>query len=144
MFPSMTFAEPGAHGAGITGTQGIGVNTPSAAAVAAATVGLAIELHMPKGGMFTIGLLSMMLAADVPHMHLFAGRTFNVLGASPKLHIIIAPVVTSCGMAIPFSIHAARLRTRPLPWVLSDHPANQASSGPSANCRCPRPPTRRC
>src|SRR5580693_5970122 len=133
MFPSMTFAEPGVHGAGITGTQGIGVSTPSAAAVAAATVGLASDMHMPKGGMFTMGLLSIMLAAAVPHMHLLAGRIFNVLGATPKLHIIIAPVVTSCGMAIPFSIRAARLRTRPLPWVPSDHPANRAPSGPSAN-----------
>ena len=35
--------------------QGIGVSTPRAAAVAAATVGFAIELHIPNGMMFTIG-----------------------------------------------------------------------------------------
>ena len=33
--------DPGAQGAGMTGTHGIGVRTPSAAAVAAATVGFA-------------------------------------------------------------------------------------------------------
>ncbi len=40
IFPTKTVAEPGVHGAGVTGTQGIGVNTPLAAAVADATVGL--------------------------------------------------------------------------------------------------------
>lgn len=35
-----TVGDPGAQGAGMTGRQGIGVNTPRAAAVAAATVGL--------------------------------------------------------------------------------------------------------
>jgi hypothetical protein len=35
--------------------QGIGVKTPSAAAVAAATVGFANDVHMPKGIMLTIG-----------------------------------------------------------------------------------------
>ena len=50
-----TVGEPGAHGAGITGKQGMGVSTPRAAAVALATVGLAKELHMPKGGILTMG-----------------------------------------------------------------------------------------
>ena len=44
MLPIRTVGAPGAHGAGIVGTHGIGVSTPSAAAVAAATVGFAIEL----------------------------------------------------------------------------------------------------
>jgi hypothetical protein len=40
----MTFTcPPGLHGAAITGIQGIGVSTPIAAAVAEATVGLAID-----------------------------------------------------------------------------------------------------
>ena len=47
---------PGTHGATVIGTHGIGVNTPSAAAVAAATSGLAGLMHMPKGGMLTIGM----------------------------------------------------------------------------------------
>ena len=54
--PMFTVGEPGAQGVGVTGTHGIGVRTPSAAAVAAATVGLEGELHMPNGAMFTIGI----------------------------------------------------------------------------------------
>jgi hypothetical protein len=50
-----TVGEPGAHGALVTGMHGIGVNAPIAAAVAAATIGLANELHIPNGGMFSIG-----------------------------------------------------------------------------------------
>lgn len=53
--PVSTVAAPGSHGPGVAGTHGIGVSAPSAAAVALATVGLARLLHMPKGGMFTIG-----------------------------------------------------------------------------------------
>lgn len=40
ILPIKTVGEPGVHGAAVTGIQGIGVNTPSAAAVAAATMGL--------------------------------------------------------------------------------------------------------
>ena len=43
-----TVGAPGTHGAGVTGAQGLGVNTPDAAAVAAATVGLDRLEHMPK------------------------------------------------------------------------------------------------
>jgi hypothetical protein len=39
----------------MTGMQGIGVNTPCAAVVAEATVGFARDMHIPKGGIFTIG-----------------------------------------------------------------------------------------
>lgn len=53
--PTNTVGDPGAHGAAITGIQGIGVKTPMAADVAAATCGFAIEVHIPKGIMFTIG-----------------------------------------------------------------------------------------
>jgi len=52
---SMTVGEPGTQGAGVDGTQGMGVSTPNAAAVAAATVGLDGERHMPKGRMFIMG-----------------------------------------------------------------------------------------
>jgi hypothetical protein len=54
-FPMSTVGDPGTQGAVVTGTQGIGVKTPKAAAVAAATEGLAGELHIPKGMMFTMG-----------------------------------------------------------------------------------------
>jgi hypothetical protein len=62
-FAIVTVAEPGAHGPAIIGVQGIGVRTPKAAAVAAATAGLAGERHIPKGGIFTKGLLSIIFAA---------------------------------------------------------------------------------
>ena len=41
MFSTRTVGEPGAHGADVAGMHGIGVSTPSAADVAAATVGFA-------------------------------------------------------------------------------------------------------
>ncbi|MNN95372.1 hypothetical protein D3C81_2141630 [compost metagenome] len=57
MLPSSTVgAPPGIHGAAVAGMQGMGVSTPMAAAVAAATVGLARLWHMPKVGMFTSGM----------------------------------------------------------------------------------------
>ena len=66
MLAIMTVGAPGAHGATVTGTHGIGVSTPKAAAVAAATIGFEGELHIPNGGMLTMGLLSIMFAAGVP------------------------------------------------------------------------------
>jgi hypothetical protein len=89
-----TVGAPGAQGAGITGTQGMGVKTPRAAAVAEATVGFAIELHIPNGGTFTMGLLSMMLAAGVPVRTHLSGNTTREDGAAPKLHCNIAPIQT--------------------------------------------------
>jgi len=94
MLATGTVGEPGAHGAGVTGIHGIGVNTPSAADVAAATVGFAIELHIAKGIMFTIGILSMIFAIGIVVLTLFLGRTVKELGAAPKLHLIIAPLHT--------------------------------------------------
>jgi hypothetical protein len=91
-----TVGEPGTHGAVVFGIHGIGVNTPSAAAVADATVGLAMDMHIPNGGMFSRGFMSMMVAAGILlHITLFAGNTVNVPGAIPNVHIIIAPDVTS-------------------------------------------------
>lgn len=95
MLPSMTVDDPGLQGATVNGTHGIGVNTPMAAEVAAATAGFAMDMHMPKGGMFTMGLLSMMFAAGgPPHIVLFVGSTIKLLGATPNEHIIIAPATT--------------------------------------------------
>ena len=45
-----TVGAPGTQGAGVTGVQGIGVSAPIAAAVAAATAGLARLEHIPKVG----------------------------------------------------------------------------------------------
>jgi hypothetical protein len=94
MFTIKTVGDPGAQGAGITGTHGIGVNAPNAAAVAAATAELANDEHMPNGMMFTSGLLSMMFASGVTVCTRFTGNTASVLGAAPKLHCIVAPMQT--------------------------------------------------
>lgn len=94
MPPIMVVAAPGVHGLVVTGMQGIGVNTPRVAAVADATVGLAIDMHMPNGGMLVIGTKSMMLAAGVVALTLLTGNTFSAEGAIPNVHIMTAPEVT--------------------------------------------------
>jgi hypothetical protein len=99
--PIITVGHPGAQGAAVTGIQGIGVSTPNAAAVAAITMGLAGQLHMPNGGTFIIGLLSMMLAAGAPAITRFAGNTDKTLGATPKLHCRVAPAATCIPIASP-------------------------------------------
>lgn len=71
MFATSTVGEPGTHGAAVTGMQGMGVKAPNAAAVADATIGLAIDEHMPKGVILTIGLLSMMLAMGIDVITMF-------------------------------------------------------------------------
>ena len=82
MFAISTVEESEAHGAVVTGIQGMGVKTPEAAAVADATDGFAIELHIAKGIIFTIGTLSMMLAMGVVVLTLFFGRIIKELGLS--------------------------------------------------------------
>jgi hypothetical protein len=95
ILPINTVGEPGAHGATVLGTQAAGVNTPNFAAVAAATTGLAIELHIPNGKILTMGLLSIMVAAGLLDVKtLLFGITIRLDGATPKLHCIIAPVHT--------------------------------------------------
>jgi hypothetical protein len=89
---SMTVGAPATHGAGVAGRQGIGVSTPRAAEVAAATMGLAIEVHIPNGGMFIIGTWSMMFAAIMLLVITVLGVGTSVLGASPKLHFMAAPM----------------------------------------------------
>lgn len=100
-----TVADPGTHGAVVTGMQGIGVSTPKAAAVAEATAGLDGELHMPKGGMLRIGLLSMILAIGIVVVTRFAGKTLNVLGAAPKLHLSMAPPHTILPIIVTLSLY---------------------------------------
>jgi hypothetical protein len=91
----ITVGEPGAQGATVTGTQGIGVSTPKAAAVAAATVGFAIEVHIANGGIFTMGLLSIIFAAGILLViTLLSGKTINEDGAAPNEQAIIAPIHT--------------------------------------------------
>ena len=61
----MTVAEPGIQGEVVTGTQGTGVKTPIAAAVAEITAGLEGDLQSPKDTMFTIGAKSSVVAASL-------------------------------------------------------------------------------
>jgi hypothetical protein len=75
--------------------HGIGVSTPMAAAVAAATSGFAGEEHIPNGMMLVIGIWSMMLASGTsPVITLLTGKTTSELGAIPKVHVIEAPMQT--------------------------------------------------
>jgi hypothetical protein len=95
IFPIKTVGAPGAQGPDVIGTQGTGVGTPSAADVAAMNAGLAGLMHIPKGGMFTSGTESMMVAAGkLDTRTLFCGRTTSVDGPSPKRHCRLAPVHT--------------------------------------------------
>lgn len=96
-FAMVTLGSPAAQGAGITGVQGIGVNTPAAAAVAAATAGFARLVHMAKGRIFKKGILSIMVAAGILEaLTQLVGRTIRLDGAIPKEHIQGAPFTTCC------------------------------------------------
>ena len=76
----------------------MGVSTPSAAAVAAATVGLEGEQHIPNGMIFTMGMWSMILAPGVVTRTLLTGSTTSVLGAIPNEHCSVAPEQTCMGI----------------------------------------------
>ena len=105
ILPIKTVGAPGAHGATVFGIQGIGVKTPNAAEVAAATVGLARELHIPKGNILTMGLLSIMVAAGLLQVNtLLVGNTVRVEGATPKLHVIIPPIQAHIPIVVSFLI----------------------------------------
>ena len=96
---SKTVGAPGTHGATVIGMQGIGVNTPIAAAVAAATIGFAGDMHMANGMMLTIGMKSMMLASGTSSViTMLVGNTTSELGAMPMVHINIAPMQTCIGI----------------------------------------------
>ena len=56
LLPIITVGLPGAHGAAITGIH---------AAVADCTCGFAMLLHIPNGIIFTLGLLSIIVAAGL-------------------------------------------------------------------------------
>jgi hypothetical protein len=72
----------------------MGVSTPIAAAVAAATAGFAMLWHMPKGVIFTNGTLSAMVAKGIADIVFAVGSTFSTEGAIPNVHVMDAPPVT--------------------------------------------------
>jgi hypothetical protein len=86
----------------------MGVRTPRAADVAEATVGLAMELHTPKGMILTMGTWSMILAAGVGTINRFCGRTIRTLGATPKLHCSVAPIHTRKGIILTSLDYSAK------------------------------------
>ena len=54
-FRTSVIGSPGTQAAGTTGMQGIIWSAPRAAAVALATDGFTMLLHIPNGGMFCMG-----------------------------------------------------------------------------------------
>lgn len=97
----MSCLPPGAHGATMTGTQGMGVSTPIAAAVAEATVGFASDVHMPNGIMLANGTKSMMVALGLFWiMGLNGTVTISVEGICPNVHLSIAPMHTYFGIFV--------------------------------------------
>lgn len=81
------------------GIHGIGVSAPSAAAVAAATCGLAKLEHTPNGITFIIGAWSMIFATGDPANTWPDGTTARLDGAAPKVHIKLAPAHTGIAIA---------------------------------------------
>src|SRR5215510_2844026 len=99
--PMRTLGLPGVQVPAGTGTHGIGVSTPTAAAVAAATAGLDGSWQVPNGGMLAIGAMSAMLAAGAPHIGRPTGSTFSAEGAAPPVHIRSPPEQTCSPMGCP-------------------------------------------
>ncbi|GAB2460534.1 hypothetical protein GCM10027265_07070 [Jatrophihabitans fulvus] len=90
--------------------------------MADATVGFDSVVHMPNGGTFTMGAQSVMVAAGLPSIITReVGSAFNVDGATPNEHVIIAVVVTFCGMGRYY-------RSRPSMSRPGDDPPVSASS----------------
>ncbi len=118
---TVTLAAPGVHGDVVAGTHGAGVNTPSLAAVAAATTGLDIVPHVPNVGMLTIGANAWMFAASVPAVTgVPIGTTVNGTGTGGIAieQLTMAPVLTSGGIAsdstpVPFRIQTSVDMGRP-------------------------------
>jgi hypothetical protein len=98
----------------VTGTHGIGTRTPSAAAVAEATVGFDSVVHMPNGGMLTMGAESVMVAAGLPSiMTRETGSGESDDGATPNEQVSIAPWVTLIGMRQCLPRRAGVVQARP-------------------------------
>ena len=77
---------PGIHGPTVTGIQGMGVSIPRAAAVADATEGLAIQLHIPNGRTFKRDILSIIFANGILETTPFTGNTVKSDGTVPNEH----------------------------------------------------------
>lgn len=101
-FPCAKTILPAGIHALVAGMHGCGVNTPSAAAVAAATCGFANDVHIPKGAIFAIGAASVIVAVGFPSLKTKgAFVAIKVDGAVPKVHMICAPLLTSILKTLP-------------------------------------------
>jgi hypothetical protein len=111
----MTLVAPGVHGAVVAGMHGAGENTPSLAAVAAATTGLDIVPHIPKVGMLAMGANAWMVAAGVSHVTgVPVGTTTSGIGTGGIAieHETMAPLLTSGGTMRDCTPAATRLQTQ--------------------------------
>lgn len=98
--PAKIPVPPGIQLPAKTGTQGWGVKTPRAAAVAEATWGFPREEHMPQ----VLMVVSPMVATGFPSPNIvFCEVTVRLAGAVPKVHITLAPVVTITPILLPLS-----------------------------------------
>ena len=80
------------------GIQGCGVRTPSAAAVAAATAGFAMDVHIPQGHTLVNGATLLMFSAGAPPKVM--GRLpISCPGLRPLVHMITAPVTTGAAIS---------------------------------------------
>jgi hypothetical protein len=93
--PARHFGDVAVQGPATAGIQGCGVNTPNAAAVAAATCGFAILEHIPQLEILTLGAKSIIVATGFPSAKTkFCEVTLSVAGVVPKGHKILAPAAT--------------------------------------------------
>ena len=81
------------HGGMNTGMQGIGVSTPIAADVAAATVGFVCDVHMPKVGN-TAGVALDSFNDGVADVMTAGNPMATGQGASPLSHMQVEPLLT--------------------------------------------------
>jgi len=99
MEPLVIFGTPEIQGAANDGTQGIGVSTPNAAAVAAATTGLAGHWHIPKVGTFIKGLLLIVFPKGSDEAE-FVEITLSIVGVIPNEQVKRAVLVTAVGIEL--------------------------------------------
>jgi hypothetical protein len=110
-WPAIKVVETGIHGVS-TGTQGIGVRTPSAAAVADATSGFESVEHMPNVAILTISEQSMVAAGRFSIITIASGNTLSGAGTIPNEHCVTAPA-TAAGSGTADSCVVRRHRFDP-------------------------------
>src|SRR5918993_53322 len=103
LFLTLVFAEPGLHGATITGTHGTGLPD------AATTAGLVGAEHMPNVGRL-VTEKSWIVATVMLVPLTMLGTSVSDAGSVPKEHFAWAPITTSCGTLSPRTAAIGRTR----------------------------------